>query len=144
MGENADVVIAKIRWVGEAQRLLLVIVALVAASPAALADSASLICDEKGTAGVYTYDGAVTVDLNETQHSVVVHYPGVTGTVPVFHREARSVGPLLAIFKSDSITFSIPGNVITINRMTGEAVIRTDGGQTMAESWNCRAGKKQF
>jgi hypothetical protein len=139
-----DVAANRTQWVGAARRSLLAIAALVAASPAALANPTTLICNAKGTEGVYSYDGAIVVDLDETQRSITVHYPGTTGTVPVFHREPHSFGPMPATFNADNITFSIPGNVITINRLTGDAVLRTLSGQVMAESWNCHVGKKQF
>ena len=115
------------------------------ASTAALADPTTLICDENGTAGTYTYDGSIIVDLNEAQHSIVIHYPGVTGTTPVYHHDGRSVGPLPAIFDANNIAVSLPWGVgITINRVTGEGVLRTSDGLTMAERWNCHVGAKQF
>lgn len=122
----------------------LIITALLTMSQAALADPTSLVCNEKGTAGVYTFDGALIVDLDDTQRTVVLHYPGVTFIQPMGHREANTLGPVPATFSADSITFSIPGNIITISRVTGEAVVRTMAGLTMAESWNCHVATKQF
>jgi len=122
----------------------LIITALLILSQSALADPTSLICTEKGTAGFYTYDGALVVDLDDTQHTVVLHYPGITFIQPVGHREASTIGPIPATYSADSITFSIPPTSITISRLTGEAVILTADGRSMAESWNCHVGAKQF
>jgi hypothetical protein len=114
------------------------------ASTTALADPATLVCDGKGPAGVYSFDGSIIVDLDETARTVTVHYPGVTNFNSGGHMEAHSIGPVPGTFDANAISFSIPGENIAINRVTGEAVVRTEGGITMAESWNCRVGKKQF
>ncbi len=119
-------------------------VVFVAAGGPALAEPVTLVCDANGPAGVYRYDGQITVEMDEARGTVVVNYPGVTGLVPVFHRESHSTGLLVATFSPNSIAFRIPSESITISRVTGEAVLTTDNGATMAENWNCRPGRKQF
>jgi hypothetical protein len=128
---------------GVAVRLaILELIVLFATSTASLAGPTTLVCDQKGVAGGYTSDGATTtVDLDETAGLVTVHFPRFTSSFGVV--EAHSFGPLPGKFDADSVSFSIPGQNITISRVTGNGVV-TQGGITIGETWNCRVGRKQF
>ncbi len=116
------------------------LVVLVSASPAALADPTTLICDTTSS----NADGPGTVELNEADGAVTLygpafHYP--TGE----HFPGGLMGKYAAKFDSKTITFVGPptmdtgdaGEKITIDRLTG---MFTQNGST----WTCHVGKTQF
>jgi len=118
---------------------------LSAGSQAAQADTTKLICSLSNSPNAE--DGPTTIELNEAQSSVVVHFSGYHvrpesglqggGGAP------RSIGPLSATFSDDTITFSNPQypqqDQFKINRLTGELT------NTITNwKWACEKGQKKF
>jgi hypothetical protein len=120
---------------------------LAMASEAAMAQTTTLICNLDPSLG-FAEDEPTTIELNEAQNSVVVHFsqqhnPRTGERLGGSH----SIGPLPASFGTDVISFTDPTQVYfhnyTINRLTGKFVgsVVNDAGSMI---WTCQAGKKQF
>jgi hypothetical protein len=117
---------------------------LIASPHRACAETTTLICHASSVP--WTDDDATTIDLNEPQSSVVIHFPGHhdrDGNIGYPY----SLGPLQASFGTDIISITDPkGNLFqnyTINRLTGKFVAHApheDGNW----QWDCQPGKKQF
>ena len=114
------------------------------AGGAAHAEPATLVCDGHGPAGVYSFDGSIVVDMDEAARTITVHFPGITNYNSIGHLDAHSIGPVPGRFDANAISFSIPGESYEISRVTGDVIVRSSGGVTMAETWSCHVGKKQF
>ena len=116
--------------------------ALLATSQMAFADTTSLIC-HLNVGGSVVEDEPTTVELNEAQNTVVVHFGAnhyIVGNGDV--EAAESVGPLPATFGSDQITFNLDtayAGPYTLDRLTG-VLMNTD----TKWHWACQAGKRQF
>src|SRR5690349_10948805 len=80
---------------------------LVAASQAAMAQTTTLVC-QRAAPSPYVDDGTTTVDLNEAQNSVTLHFSAYHLIQPATSLPARLVGPEPAVFGADTITFSDP------------------------------------
>jgi hypothetical protein len=145
--------------------------AILAACEPALAGPTMLVCHLDAPTALAFEDGATTIELNEAQSSVVVHFAaahltnsdGVTGAADGrgSPNPAASVGPLTAKFGSDTITFSSTGGgeydsngnhfvpyqgSYLINRLTGSFVHKSpgDGALTVWQKWTCKPGNRQF
>ena len=119
-----------------------VFVFLMASTPA-LADTTTLICHLNGGDTIIE-DEPTTIDLNEAQNSVVIHFGANhynLGRVDV--EQAVSVGPFQAIFGPDTITFNNNNNAYTgpytLSRVTGVLANTSIGWR-----WTCEAGSKKF
>lgn len=110
-------------------------------STAAMADTSTLVCHL--TPFVIVEDEPTTIDLNEAQSSVVVHFGALHQTFPQTASPAMTVGPLAAVFGVDTISFSQPGapyqGDYILNRLTGGLV-------NTSTNWRytCQLGQKQF
>ncbi len=117
---------------------------LLASSQVAVADTTKLICSLGNSPNAE--DGPTTIELNEAQGSVVIHFAGyhvrpesgLQGGGP-----PRTIGPLSATFSDDTITFFNPQypqqDQFKINRLTGELT------NTFTNwKWACEKGQKKF
>jgi hypothetical protein len=129
---------------GIVRRIFLGMAILVIASPAAMADPTTLICDT----GLPLDMGPTIVDLNEAQSTVTLHLPALkNSTIP-----ARVMGPFHAAFGSETITFADTSygadNNYVINRLSATVALTQFGGEDhhMAgyANWTCHVGQKQF
>jgi len=108
-----------------------------------LAGTTTLICHVIGT--MLVEDGSTTIELNEAQSSVVVHFAASHCTAacgpPRPGEPASSLGPLPAKFGANTISFSNPNGPVTyvIDRLTGVFVANY-----INVSWTCDVGKKKF
>jgi hypothetical protein len=126
---------------GIAHRMLLGMAILVMASQAAMAKTTTLICNADA-ANLWKADEPTTIELNEAQSSVAVHFSAVTSIVDPIRMPAHASGPRPATFAADTISFSDQGFNYTLNRLTGSLsrLFRGD----VAMRWTCQPGKKQF
>ncbi len=116
--------------------------ALLATSTAAIADPTTLICIADA-ANVWKDDEPSTIELNEAQSSIAVHFAAQTGILgPQYRVSAHASGPIRATFGADTISFSDQGFDYTLNRLTG-SLLRLVGSD-VALRWTCQPGKKQF
>jgi len=122
---------------------------LLTANTAAMADPVTLICNMVDTGrGTYQEDEPTTVELNEQQNSVTVHFGREHLAVGASNHvlTAWTQGPVIATFTDNAISFSLvqfgkPASSL-INRLTGTFVITQD--QHDVGSWTCHAAQKQF
>jgi hypothetical protein len=123
-------------------RMLFGMIILVIASQATMAQTTTLVCRWDTSQSFLAEDQPSTVELNEAQHSVVIHLSAETmaGTLSGGRIPAHSVGPLPATFTADTISFSDRQSELdwTINRLTGVLVNSANW------RWTCQAGKRQF
>lgn len=122
-------------------RLVLLAALVVGSSQVAIAETTTLICDVPHSDRVIT-DGVPTIDLNEAQGTITIHYAAwrsVNGGSPF---PATTLGPIPAEFGPDIITIppvERPGwsieQPVTLNRVTGFWSMN---------NWTCHAAKKQF
>ena len=127
---------------GGAGMVLVALVLLAASSEAARAEATTLVCNLEPFE--IKEDEPTTIELNEAQSSVIVHFSATHWSEPgPGHGPAKSLGPLPAKFDTDTITFHDPssekdGDYI-INRLTGNF-------HWVHPNWNwtCHAAKKQF
>ena len=121
----------------------------------ALADTTTLICNSKFE-NTLVQDEPTTVELNEANGTVIVHYSGIHlkdpqgvsgGEDGMGGLVARTIGPLPAQFGTSTITFSYQypnGNTmaLVINRLTGDFSDTSD--ITVWRKLTCHLGKAQF
>lgn len=137
---------------GHVCAMLIVLAMLVAGSKSAWADTTTLICHMNDNPYWYE-EGPTSIELNETQSTVVVHYApyhgkrsGYTGP------SAETTGPFQATFSADTITWQEKNGEsgytdFTINRVTGFFGGKLfydgkSGGDT--NSYTCQAARRQF
>jgi hypothetical protein len=153
---------------------LLMAAPLVAKSQLALAADSTLICNLSAPREVVIEEQPTTIELNDTQSTVVVHFSaahmvdpeGATGGADGrgSPNPAATIGPLQANFGANSITFSsssggeysVGGAIYSayagsyvLNRITGTLVHRRPNESenselTLWQSWACQAGQKKF
>ena len=128
---------------GIARQVFLGLAVLTMASTAATAQTTTLICNLIAP-NVFTEDEPTTIELNEAQSSVAVHFSESTLSLNGGRYPEFSIGPLQATFAADTISFSDPPNALnyTLNRLTGRFTRLFKG--EFAQGWTCQAGKKQF
>ncbi|HXR94258.1 MAG TPA: hypothetical protein VN718_00155 [Rhizomicrobium sp.] len=111
-----------------------------------MADPVSLICHR--TMPHLTDSGATTIELDEAQRTVTVHFAGyqMAGIVRFF--EPRALGPVQGTFTPQTITFQNPDtntapsggpDHYTLNRLTGDLE-----GEWAQDAMNCQVGAKRF
>ena len=124
---------------------ILGLTALPMISAAASADPITLICRFGRIGDSIVEDEPTTIDLNEAQASVVVHFGLNHYTFPQFIQEKPiSTGPLAAVFGAETITFSAPSGTgypgdYVLNRLTGD-LVNTNTNWRYA----CQPARKQF
>ncbi len=116
---------------------------MIAFPTAGMADTTTLVCNLSNRVGT-AEDEPTTIELNEAQSSVVVHFGQNHYTVPNYQTErAVSVGPVPAVFGANTISFSLPypvyGDPYVLNRLTGFLSNTTSAG-----NFTCHAVQKQF
>lgn len=117
--------------------LALGLLAISVATPAA-AETTTLICKLTQPAQV-TEQVPTTIDLDDVQHSVMIHYgPNYTDAGGPHSVPAREVGPMPAAFTTNAITFSDAAGSYTINRLTGIF------SNPYYFQWTCEPGKAKF
>jgi len=151
---NVDTLAEKPMWVDSTRRALLLLGAIVlgAASQNVVADTTTLIC-QVAVPNVIE-DGATTIELNEAQSTVVVHFSAnhYINMPTSEEHPSRSIGPFPAQFSNDTITFSDPNpndyfRVFSISRITGAFVmadVQSNLNGIQNWRWTCHAGQKQF
>jgi len=132
---------------GGAGAALMALALLASSSQAARAEATTLICN-LDSSNPWKEAEPTTIELNEAQSTVVVHFAAMHGD-PRYgggSRIAVSYGPLPAKFGTDTITFSVDRTTSswsegphTINRLTGNFVEAETNWK-----WNCHPAKKQF
>ena len=129
------------RWNSAIRRTLWGIPLFMAVSSAALADTTTLVCDVPPSDRVIFY-GVPTIDLNEVQGTVTIHYPSWRSSRGGSTFEEKTLGPIPANFGAETITIppvEVPGFSLTktetINRVTGFFSLN---------QWTCHAARKQF
>jgi len=119
----------------------LVATALLVATTATRADTATVVCHVNS--GLVVEETPTTVDLNESQNSVTMHFgqthwdprTGMSGSTP---SSGEDWGPITARFDANTITWG-DQIVYTLNRVTG---VLTDS--SAHQVWNCQKAQKQF
>lgn len=152
MEKDIDAIAEKARWAIVAQRALLGVAILTAASQATLAAPTVLVCRRNGSLGLDVFT------LNEVQRTVTIAFAAAQnndGSVS----PARSSGPLSATFTDDSITISHDHryygysstdtgiiDTYVINRLTATVEMTNvyNNGVVGHAEWACNVGKKQF
>jgi len=123
---------------GTMRRIFFGIAALLTASTAALAQTTTLVCN-LDPSNAWKEVEPTTIELNDAQGYIVIHYAARTLSLNGDRAPARSSGPLPAVFGTDKITASSNGYNDVIDRVTGIFI------DTAAQwSWTCQAGKPQF
>ena len=124
----------------------LVVLAMLAASPKiALADTTSLVCHMAMDNPNYVEDDSTTIELNEAQSTVTVHFGKAHYSNPYGEYKAYTIGQLSAKFDTNTISFSAKNGLFggnsnyVINRLTGSLYDNTTNWK-----WKCRAAQKQF
>ena len=134
------------RWNSATRRALLGVALVLTASRAAIADPARLICDWDGGDAI-VQDEPTIIELNQAQSSVSVHFSAYTIPALRSHVAAVSIGPLLALFGNDMVTFRNDGlnrhemtyGAFSLNRITGAFIqIRSN------YRWTCHSGQEHF
>jgi len=132
--------------------ILAVLAMLAATSKIALADTTTLICHMNDNPYWYE-EGPSSIELNEAQSTVVVHYAAYHGKRSGYTGpSADTRGPFHATFSADTITWQESNGEngytnFTINRLTGFFGGKLfyngkSGGDT--NSYTCHAAQKQF
>lgn len=97
--------------------------------------------------------GPITLDLNETQGTVMLHMPPTIAPGQSEFKAPTPSGPLPATFTPGKITFSWHerdsphiDHTYAVNRQTGivEQTYAIDPGPTIHITWTCQVGKAKF
>lgn len=133
---------AVMTWANAVRAALIGTAVLSMASTPTLADTTTLICNRDAPNDPWKEIEPTTVQLNEAQSYVTVHWGAKTSSFD--SAPAFSIGPLRATFTSDTISFNINAypDVVTINRLTGRMLLTFSSGGYW--SWACESGKAKF
>ena len=132
---------------GCAGAVLMALAVLIASSPAARADTTTLICN----IGDHNQTSPTTIDLDETNGTATINSPAVQlpNISPPTVLPAHSAGPYAAKFDEKTIIFETHDEfhkIYTINRLTG--ITAVDGsypsGGAFHADWTCQVGKAKF
>ena len=126
------------KWTAVAQKALLGIAVLAATPQIASADPTTLIC-KLGAENSWKEDEPTTVDLNEAQSSVVVHWGAKTLPINGAHTPALSSAPVRGDFSANTISFNAFGQDYVIIRLTGVM-----SAPSINWTWSCEPGNKKF
>jgi len=108
------------------------------AATATRAEATTLICHLNTNLSPFVEDQPTTVELNETQSTVIVHIGAGHHSDPYWSSPSSTIGPMQATFTADTISFpSTAGDSFTIDRLTG--AMHGAGGD-----WICQPGKALF
>ena len=132
---------ARKAFLSVARILSFLTIALLMAATAARADTATVVCHVDS--GQVVEETPTTVDLNESQNSVTMHFgqthwdprTGMSGSTP---SSGEDWGPITARFDANTITWG-DKSVYTLNRVTG---VLTES--VYQQVWNCQKAQKQF
>ena len=120
---------------------------LLVSSKIALADTTTLICHMNDNPYWYE-EGPTSIELNEAQSTIVVHYAAYHGNAAVIRPASCNERTVSATFSADIITWQDGNGKFTINRLTGVFSGKVffpdgrDGGDTLC--YTCHTAQKKF